>query len=54
VLKTKKISTRRLEKRKDASDLADIETDTKKSHGNNSSGSEHSITFAVSIQQEWT
>jgi hypothetical protein len=58
VFKTKKISTRRLVKRNDASDLADMEItihgDTRKSYENDSSGSEHSITFVISIPQEWT
>jgi hypothetical protein len=58
VFKTKKISTRRSVKINDASDLADMEVtvhaNTQKSYENNSSGSEHSITFVISIPQEWT
>jgi hypothetical protein len=58
VFKTKKILTRRLVKRNDASDLADMEitvhSGTVKSCENDSSGSELSITFVVSIPQEWT
>jgi hypothetical protein len=58
VFKTKKISTRRLVKRNDASDLADMEvtvhSETVKRYENDSSGSELSITLVVSIPQEWT
>ena len=56
--KTKKISTRRLVKRNDASDLADMEVtvhaDTFENTENDSSASEHSITLVVSIPQKWT
>jgi hypothetical protein len=58
VFKTKKISTRRLVKRNDASDLADMEvtvhSETVNRYENDSSGSELSITLVVSIPQEWT
>jgi hypothetical protein len=50
--------SRRLVKRNNASDLADMEitvhSDTVKSYENDSSGSELSITFVISIPQEWT